>query len=77
MGAAKLSPVHLPFFTCPLPLTGQEVVVMGTGAFALEAAEAAARRGAKHVTLISRPRSRWVLPLPSPLTGQREKPLLV
>ncbi|KAL4419583.1 hypothetical protein ABPG77_004832 [Micractinium sp. CCAP 211/92] len=41
---------------------GKEVVVMGTGAFALEAAEAAARRGAKHVTLISRPRTRWVIP---------------
>lgn len=32
---------------------------MGTGAFALESAEVAARRGAKHVTLLSRHRTRW------------------
>ncbi|KAL4457342.1 hypothetical protein ABPG75_012207 [Micractinium tetrahymenae] len=46
----------------PADVEGKEVVIMGTGAFALEAAEVAARRGAKHVTLISRPRTRWVIP---------------
>ena len=33
---------------------------MGTGSFALEAMEAAGRNNAKHITLVSRPRKRWV-----------------
>ena len=47
------NPTHL-----PAPL--QRVVIMGTGSFALEAMEAAGRSGAEHITLVSRPRQRWV-----------------
>jgi hypothetical protein len=47
------NPTHL-----PPPL--QRVVIMGTGSFALEAMEAAGRSGAEHITLVSRPRQRWV-----------------
>jgi NADPH-dependent 2,4-dienoyl-CoA reductase/sulfur reductase-like enzyme len=36
----------------------QEVVIIGSGAFACEAMEAASRNGARHITLISRPRTR-------------------
>ena len=36
----------------------QNVVIMGTGSFALEAMEAAGRNNAKHITLVSRPRKR-------------------
>ena len=42
----------------PAPLTMQNVVIMGTGSFALEAMEAAGRNNAKHITLVSRPRKR-------------------
>lgn len=38
--------------------TTQNVVIMGTGSFALEAMEAAGRNNAKHITLVSRPRKR-------------------
>ncbi len=37
----------------------QNVVILGTGSFALEAMEAAGRNNAKHITLVSRPRKRW------------------
>ncbi|PRW20755.1 FAD NAD(P)-binding domain-containing [Chlorella sorokiniana] len=43
-------------------LTGKNVVIMGTGSFALEALEAAGRNNAKHITLVSRPRKRWICP---------------
>ncbi|KAL6781746.1 hypothetical protein ACKKBF_B09280 [Auxenochlorella protothecoides x Auxenochlorella symbiontica] len=43
-------------------LAGKRVVVMGSGSFAIEAAEAAARQNAQHITIVSRPRYRWVLP---------------
>ena len=36
----------------------QKVVIMGTGAFALEAMEAADRSNAEHITLVSRPRNK-------------------
>ncbi len=36
----------------------QDVVILGTGAFALEAMEAAHRAGAKSITLLTRPRDR-------------------
>lgn len=45
-----------------MDLTGKNVVIMGTGSFALEAMEAAGRNNAKHITLVSRPRKRWVMP---------------
>ena len=37
----------------------QDVVILGTGAFALEAMEAANRAGANSITLITRPRDRY------------------
>ena len=37
----------------------QDVVILGTGAFALEAMEAANRAGAISITLITRPRDRY------------------
>ncbi|KAK9918953.1 hypothetical protein WJX75_008278 [Coccomyxa subellipsoidea] len=40
----------------------QDVVILGTGAFALEAMEAAHRAGAKSITLLTRPRDRWIMP---------------
>ncbi|KAK9828833.1 hypothetical protein WJX72_002308 [[Myrmecia] bisecta] len=43
-------------------LTGKDVVIIGSGAFACEAMEAANRNNARHITMISRPRKRWVLP---------------
>lgn len=36
----------------------QDVVILGTGAFGLEAMEAANRAGAKSIALITRPRDR-------------------
>lgn len=39
----------------PMP---QHIVVMGSGSFAIEAAEAAAKRNARRVTIVSRPRYR-------------------
>jgi uncharacterized NAD(P)/FAD-binding protein YdhS len=46
----------------------QDVVILGTGAFALEAMEAAHRAHARSITLITRPRDRCVahcIPVPS------------
>lgn len=43
-------------------LTGKRVVVMGSGSFAAEAIEAAERSGAEHITVVGRPRYRWILP---------------
>ena len=42
----------------PRTLQVQNVVIMGSGSFAIEAAEAAARRNAQHITIVSRPRFR-------------------
>ncbi|CAK0786243.1 hypothetical protein CVIRNUC_009456 [Coccomyxa viridis] len=41
---------------------GKDVVILGTGAFALEAMEAADRGDARSITLIARPRDRWIIP---------------
>lgn len=43
-------------------LSGKEVVILGSGAFAAEAMEAADRSGAKHITILGRSRYRWMLP---------------
>lgn len=43
-------------------LTGKQVVILGSGAFAAEALEAADRQGAEHITVVSRPRYRWIIP---------------
>jgi hypothetical protein len=43
-------------------LTGKRVVIMGSGSFAAEALEAAERSGAEHITIVGRPRYRWILP---------------
>ena len=43
-------------------LRGKRVVILGTGSFAAEALEAADRSGAEHITVIGRPRYRWILP---------------
>lgn len=43
-------------------LTGKRVVILGSGSFAAEALEAAERSGAEHITVIGRPRYRWILP---------------
>lgn len=39
----------------------QDVVILGSGAFGLEAMEAAQRAGAKSITLVTRDRDRWAL----------------
>ncbi len=44
----------------PFGILRQVVVVLGTGAFACEAMEACLRKGAKHVYLLSRERTRCV-----------------
>ncbi|CAK0782757.1 hypothetical protein CVIRNUC_005952 [Coccomyxa viridis] len=49
-------------------LSGKDVVVLGSGAFACEAMEAALTNGAKHVTMICRDRKRWILPFNRELT---------
>lgn len=46
-----------PFFP-PRGLLRQHIVIMGSGSFAIEAAEAAAKRNAKRVAIVSRPRYR-------------------
>ena len=43
-------------------LAGKKVVIMGSGSFAAEALEAAERSGAEHITIVGRPRYRWILP---------------
>ena len=43
-------------------LRGKRVVILGSGSFAAEAIEAAERAGAEHVTVVGRPRHRWILP---------------
>jgi hypothetical protein len=43
-------------------LTGKRVVILGSGSFAAEALEAAERSGAEHITIVGRPRYRWILP---------------
>ena len=43
-------------------LTGKNVVIVGSGSFAAEALEAAERSGAQHITVVGRPRHRWILP---------------
>lgn len=43
-------------------LTGKNVVIIGSGSFAAEAMEAAERSNAAHITIVGRPRHRWILP---------------
>lgn len=43
-------------------LTGKHVVILGSGSFAAEALEAAERSNAEHITVVGRPRYRWILP---------------
>ena len=43
-------------------LTDKKVVIVGSGSFAAEAMEAAARQGCGDITIIGRPRYRWILP---------------
>lgn len=43
-------------------LRGKQVVILGSGSFAAEALEAAERSGADHITIVGRPRYRWILP---------------
>lgn len=43
-------------------LEGKRVVILGSGSFAAEAMEAADRMGAEHITILGRPRYRWILP---------------
>jgi cation diffusion facilitator CzcD-associated flavoprotein CzcO len=43
-------------------LTGKRVVIMGSGSFGAEALEAAERSNAEHITVVGRPRHRWILP---------------
>ena len=50
-------PKHHRLTLTPMQLR-QDVVILGTGAFALEAMEAADRGGARSLTLIARPRDR-------------------
>lgn len=41
---------------------GKRIVILGSGSFAAEAMETADRLGAEHITIIGRPRYRWILP---------------
>ena len=50
-------PKHHRLTLTPMQLR-QDVVILGTGAFALEAMEAADRGDARSITLIARPRDR-------------------
>ena len=52
-------PKHHRLTQTPMQLR-QDVVILGTGAFALEAMEAADRGSARSITLIARPRDRQV-----------------
>ncbi|KAK9864767.1 hypothetical protein WJX84_008370 [Apatococcus fuscideae] len=47
---------------CSTEVKDKHVVILGTGAFGLEALEAADRAGAKSITMISRERDRWIVP---------------
>lgn len=52
-------PHDTPLVTDEIVHAMQHVVILGTGAFGLEALEAADRAGAKSITMISRERDRW------------------
>ena len=43
-------------------LHGKKVVILGSGSFAAEALETAARQGCDDIVVIGRPRRRWIIP---------------